>query len=502
MHKSVPALLAATALAGCSLAPPHVRGPLPTAPVYQAEYQPEVGSRSARSIPWRDFFTDPRLQAIIVIALRNNRDLRVSVARIAEARGQYRIQGADRLPTIAADGSVTRSRIGLNALGATGGVGTGAGTGVGTGVGVGTGAGTTGPNSITYNRYAVNVGVSSFELDFWGRVANLTEAARANYLSTVAAERAFRLSLIRDVATSYLEAREYIERIDLAERTLKSRREGLRIAKLRLDAGVTSALDYRQAETLLTQAETALAALKLQLAQTRDAVAVLIGQPIPFEILPPAFSTANQPISRDIAPGLPSELLDNRPDIVAAEEQLRAARASIGAARAAFFPSISLTGSAGFASTALSDLFKSGGFLWSVGPAVDLPIFDWGRRKGNLDVARAQGDIAVANYEKAIQVAFQEVADALAGRRYLSEQVAAQERAAVAQRQLASLARSRYRNGVANYIEVLDAERNLFDAEQALISARRAELQSLVSLYIALGGGLDDNGSGAPPPVG
>ena len=474
-------LLAATALSACSLAPPHVRPALPVAPTYRAEFQPEIGTRAATAIGWRDFFTDPRLQTIIAIALENNRDLRVAVARIAEARGQYRIQRADRLPTVAATGSATRSRYGATALGA---------SGAGTGSGSGTGTGTTGAGAITFDRYTVNVGVSAFELDFWGRVANLSEAARANYLSTVAAERAFRLSLVRDVALQYLVAREYIERIAIAEATVTSRREGLRIAKLRLDSGVTSALDYRQAETLLTQAETALAALKLQLGRTRDAVEVLIGQPIPAS-LPEAFATADQPITRDIAPGLPSALLESRPDVIAAEESLRAARANIGAARAAFFPSITLTGSAGLASTELGDLFKSGAFLWSVGPSLSLPIFDWGRREGDLAVAKARGDIAIANYEKAVQTAFQEVADALAGRRYLAEQVAAQERATVAQRQLAALARSRYRNGVANYIEVLDAERNLFDAEQALITAHRAELEALVGLYIALGGGLD-----------
>lgn len=496
-------LLALGALTACSFAPPHSRGPLPVAPAYAPEYRPDQGTRRATAIPWTTFFTDPRLQALIRLALAGNRDLRVSVARIAEARGQYRIQRADRFPTVDLGGSATRSRFGIGALGAgVGGVGTGAGGGAGTGVGTGIGTGvdpdTSGPDSFIVNRYAVNVGVSSFEFDFWGRVANLSEAARASYLSTVAAERAFRLSLIRDVAVNYLLAREYIERIELAERTVVSRKEGLRIAKLRLDAGVTSALDYRQAETLLTQAETALAALRQQLAQTRNAVAVLIGQPIPAD-LPPALSTATQPITRDIAPGLPSELLDNRPDILSAEEQLRAARANVGAARAAFFPSISLTASTGFASTDLGDLFKSGSFLWSVGPSLSLPIFDWGRRKGNLDVAVARTDVAVANYEKTVQVAFQEVADALAGRRYLAEQVAAQQQATTAQRRLAALAQSRYRNGVANYIEVLDAERNLFEAEQTLISARRTELENLVALYIALGGGLGETPEPAPP---
>lgn len=469
MIKPFAVLLAATALAGCSLAPKHVRPPFAAAPVYPAEYAPGEGARKATDIGWQDFFTDPRLQAVIQLALDHNRDLRVSVARIAEARGQYRIQDADRLPTLGTSGDATRSR---------------ANTGTFAIPGVGTVGG-----PATADRFDIGVGVTSFELDFWGRVANLSEAARANYLSTVAAERAFRLSLIRDVAVNYLQARELAERIALADQTLGSRREGLRIAKLRLDAGVTSALDYRQAETLLTQAETELASLRLSRAQTRNFSYVLIGQPVPSD-LPDPLPMARQGIIRDIGPGLPSDLLNNRPDVLAAEEQLRAARANIGAARAAFFPTISLTGAAGFASTELGDLFKSGSSTWSFGPSISLPIFDWGRRKGNLSVAEAREDIAVATYEKTVQNAFREVADALAGRRYLADQVAAQERAAAAQRRLAELARSRYLNGVAQYIEVLDAERNLFSAEQTLIQLRRADLANLVALYVALGGGL------------
>ena len=467
MKARIAFLLAATALSGCNLAPKHVRPELPTAPAYGQDLRPE-GSRPAVAIPWREFFTDPRLQELIQIALDNNRDLRVAVARIEEARGQYRIQRADRLPTLGTQASLTRSRA--------------------------TGLSFDGEGNIDFgandtSRYDVGVGVTSFELDFWGRVANLSEAARAEYLSTVAAERAFRLSLIRDVALNYLDARALAERIEIAESTVASRQEGLRIARLRLDAGVTSALDYRQAETLLTQAQTELASLRLQRAQRRNLSTILLGRPIP-DALPEALPMVRQGIVRDIGAGLPSELLNNRPDVIAAEEQLRAARANIGAARAAFFPTITLTGSAGFASNQLDNLFGSDGFSWSFGPSLSLPLFDFGRRQGNLTAARAREVIEVATYERTVQTAFREVADALAGRRYLAEQVAAQERALIAQRSLAELARLRYRNGVAQYIEVLDAERNLFSAEQAMITLRSTELQNLVSLYIALGGGL------------
>jgi multidrug efflux system outer membrane protein len=455
------AAIAGLLLAGCSLAPRHVRPALAVPEAYSAESQPEIGARKATMIEWRDFFVDPRLQTLIGLALDNNRDLRIAVARIEEARGQYRIQVADRLPAVDASASAERSR----------------------------GRPLTGGSPITGNRFDIGVGVTAFELDFWGRVRNLSEAARSNYLSTVAAERAFRLSLIRDVALNYLLARDLAERIEIAEATLVSRGEALRIAKLRLDAGVTSALDFRQAETLFTQAETEIASLRLSRARARNFSYVLIGRQVPDD-LPDALPMARQGIMHDIGAGLPSELLDNRPDIIAAEEQLRAARANIGAARAAFFPSISLTGSAGFASNELGDLVGSDGFTWNFGPAISLPIFDWGRTRGNLTVAKARENIAVAEYERTVQTAFREVADALAGRRYLAEQIAAQERALTAQRRLAALARLRYANGVAQYIEVLDAERNLFSAEQAMIQLRRSELDNLVSLYVALGGGL------------
>jgi multidrug efflux system outer membrane protein len=460
------AVIALALLGGCQLAPKHVRPELPTAPAYPAAYAGDVtiGQR-ATEIGWRAFFADERLEALVRAALDRNRDLAVAVAQIDEARGLYRIQNADRLPTIGASGEAVRSRTGLGSQvpGATG--------------------------SATFNRFSVGVGVSSFELDFWGRVRNLSEAARSQYLATVEAERAFRLSLIRDVASTYLAVQEADERIALAEATLESRREGLRIAKLRLDAGVTSALDFRQSETLLTQAETELASLRLAKAQGENFLTVLTGGPVAGP-LPAALPLAEQARPPELAAGLPSDLLVARPDILAAEERLRAARANIGAARAAFFPSISLTGSLGFASSALDSLISDDGLTWSFGPSISLPIFDFGRNAGNLTVAEARENIAVATYERTVQGAFREVADALAGRRFLAEQVAAQERGTLAQRQIAELARTRYREGVANYLEVLDAERNLFAAEQALLQVRRAAADNLVTLYIALGGGL------------
>jgi len=461
--RKIVVLLAATALAGCvNLAPTHTQPALPTDAHYPAGFENDVtlGQR-ATDVAWHDFFADPQLEVLIARAVERNRDLAIAVARIEEARGQYRIQDADRLPTVGASAEAVRSR----------------------------GPSLTGAGTDTSNRYSVGVGVTSFELDFWGRVKNLSEAARRQYFATQQAERAFRLTLVRDVASTYFASRGAEEQIILAEATVTSRREGLRIAKLRLDAGVTSALDYRQSETLLTQAETQLASLKLAKAQADNFLAVLVGGPVPAD-LPAPLPLVAQSMPPALTAGLPSDLLVARPDIVGAEEQLRAARANVGAARAAFFPSISLTGNLGFASGSLDGLFGSNGLTWSFGPTISLPIFDFGRNKGNLTVAEARENIAVATYEKTVQTAFREVADALAGRRYLAEQVEAQERGTLAQRRIADLARKRYREGVSTYLEVLDAERNLFASEQALIELRRAQVDNLVTLYVALGGGL------------
>ncbi|WP_082836215.1 efflux transporter outer membrane subunit [Croceicoccus bisphenolivorans] len=467
-------LLVATALAlsGCAnLAPEHARPELSSAPVYDPQNAPE-GTVTASQLSYREWFVDPRLVALISTAIDENRDLVAATARIEQARAQYRIQRSDRLPTVGASGSATRTRQPATAIvGADG-------------------------ESITYNRYEIGVGVSGFELDFWGRVANLSEAARAQYLATVEAQRAFYLSLVASTANTYFELLETQEQIALAEATADSRREGVRIARLRMDAGVTSALPFRQAETLLTQAEQQLAAERLSAARLRNQLAVLVGGTIPVD-LPEGLPLTRQNDGRRLDAGLPSDLLLARPDIIAAEEQLRAARANIGAARAAFFPSISLTGNAGFSSGQLDGLFSTDGLGWSFGPSINLPIFDFGAREANLDLARAREVEQVANYDLIVQNAFREVADALAGRRFLADQVATLERAQAAQQAIARIARLRYREGVADYLEVLDAERNLFEAEQTLIATRRAELQNRANLFVALGGGLGGPAHGA-----
>ena len=469
MRKSL-AIAGCLLLSGCNLAPKHVTPALSTPLEYPPEVSPAGSVQAAADIAWQDFFLDERLRALIVQMLENNRDLRIAVARIEEARGLYRIQRTEQLPQLGGSAGLSRSRIGANALGTQGGV-------------------PVANSGVTATNYDIGVAVTSFELDFWGRVRNLSDAARAQYLATVAGERAFRIALIRDLAVAYITSRSLAEQAEQADAAVKSRERGLRIAKLRLDAGVTSALDYRQAEALLTQAQAEAASLRNQRAKQRNIVRLLVGSPIEEEALAPARRLGDQGIIRDIDAGLPSALLINRPDIIQAEEALRAARANVGAARAAFFPSISLTGNAGFASTSLDDLFSDGGLNWSFGPSISLPIFDWGARKGNLTVARARETIEVATYDRTVQIAFREVSDALANRKFLAEQLVAQQRAVDAQIALTRLARLRYENGVAQFLEVLDAERNLFSAQQTLIQLRGAQLSSLVTLYAALGGG-------------
>ena len=464
--RSLIAALLLAATSACNFAPPHVQPPLPTPSVYNPSLNVADGRPPrAPEIGWREFFRDPRLNALIRTALDYNRDLQVAVGRIDVARGLYRIQGADRVPTIVGTAGIQRTYSGATA------------------------SGFPSSSSFTLDRGSIGVSVSSFELDFWGRVRNLTDAARANYLATVQAQRAFQLSLIQDVAATYFAQLETAEQIRLADTTVKSRREVLRIATVRQRAGLTSALDVRSAESLLAQAEAARAALGLLQVQFNTQLQVLVGAPVPGP-LPAPLSIGQQTDTTLLGAGLPSELLLVRPDILGAEETLRASEANIGAARAAFFPTISLTGAWGFASSALNTLTGFDGLTWNAGTSATTPIFNRQRLRGNADVARAQGRIALAEYERTIQVAFKEVTDALAGRRYLAEQVAAQQRATVADRAIAQLALARYREGVASYLEVLDAERTLFASEQQLLRLRRTNEENLVALYIALGGGV------------
>ncbi len=440
--------------AGCSMAPKYVRPEAPVASEW-AVSAPESGA-SAPDVGWREYFRDARLQGLVASALANNRDLRVAALNIERARAMYRIQRADRLPTVGAEASAVFSN-------------------------------PSAPGGPVNTLYQVGLG-ASFELDFFGRVKSLSDAALAEYLATEEAARTAQISLVSGVASAYLAERAYAEQLDLARRSLAAREASHELDRQRFEAGVASELDFRQSETLVESARVSVATLSRGQAQAGNALTLLVGAPLGE--LAVATPLADQAFGADLAGGVPSEVLLLRPDIRAAEQRLRGANADIGAARAAFFPRISLTAALGTASTDLLGLFGAGTGVWSFIPALTQPIFAFGKNQANLKVAKVDRDIAVARYEQAIQAAFREVADALVARETLDEQVVAQERLRTAEARRLELADQRYRAGASSYLELLDAERSLFDAERALILARQQRLANTVDLYAALGGGV------------
>ncbi|WOF45020.1 efflux transporter outer membrane subunit [Sphingopyxis indica] len=450
--------LALLSSAGCSFAPPHARPPQPVPQNYAAA---SSTAPSVARIGWHDFFREDHLRALIATALENNRDIRVATARVAEARAAWRIEGTALYPELNAVGTGTRGRSLINLPGL---------------------------GSQSYDIKQVTAQLSAgWEIDFWGRLRNLSEAARNQYLATEEARRAVATDLIAQVANGYLLEREYEERAALATQTITTREEALRIMRRRYEVGSGSKLEMTQAQTLLGQAQAALEALDQDREINRNALALLVGQPV--EIAPGPLGLAGTAPEIDLPPGLPSELLVNRPDIVAAEYRLRAAEANIGAARAAFFPTISLTGAFGSTSTDLDGLFGNGSRSWSFTPTITMPLFNAGRLAANLDVAKARQVGAVADYEKTVQGAFRDVSDALVRRRQLARQIETTRTVLDALRERARLAQLRFDNGRSAYLEVLDAQRDLFDTEQTLVQLRRAHLASAVALYAALGGG-------------
>ncbi|MDB5841141.1 MAG: efflux transporter outer rane subunit [Herminiimonas sp.] len=454
------AMLAAGALGACSLTPELVRPEPPVAAVYPAE----SGGQAATSLGWREFFPDRRLQTLIAAALENNRDLRTAALRIEEARALYNIQSADLLPNLGVGASAAQSRTpaGLSPTGA----------------------------AVIGRSYQVGLSLASFELDFFGRVRSLNQAALNQYLATDEARQAIQISLVAQVANAYLAERAFAEQLGLAQRTLDSRETAYKLANQRFEVGASSALDLRQNEVLVQSARVSLLTLARQRAQAENALTLLVGKPLTD--LPPAQTLSAQNLVTDIPAGLPSDLIARRPDIRAAEQRLQSANANIGAARAAFFPRISLTAGVGTASTALSGLFDAGTFTWSFVPQLVLPIFDAGRNRANLDITQVRKDVAVADYEKTIQVAFREVADALVARGALDQQIAAQQAVQAAQAERLRLADLRFQNGIASSLEVLDAQRELFTAEQSLVQTRLLRLTNAIDLYRALGGGLNE----------
>ncbi|WP_051768305.1 efflux transporter outer membrane subunit [Sphingobium sp. DC-2] len=464
----VPALFLAGA---CSFAPPHVR---PAQPV-PARYPDAVNAApSIARIGWHDFFREDHLRALIAAALENNRDIRIATARVAEARAAWRIEGAALYPELNAVGTGTRGRSIINL------------PGLGT---------------QSYDIKQVTAQLSAgWEIDFWGRLRNLRDAARSQYLATEEARRAVATDLVTQVANGYLLEREYEERVAIARRTIATREEALRIMRRRYEVGSGSKLEMTQAQTLLAQAQTVLQGLDQDREINRNALALLVGEPV--EIAPGPLGLAQGAPDIALPPGLPSELLTNRPDIVAAEYRLRAASANIGAARAAFFPNISLTGAFGTASADLDGLFGDGSRSWSFSPTITQPLFNAGRLSANLDVAKARQVEAVADYEKTIQGAFRDVSDALVRRRQLALQIKTTRTVLDALRERARLAQLRFDNGRSAYLEVLDAQRDLFDTEQTLVQLRRAHLASAIALYAALGGGfVNQPAPDAVPPA-
>ena len=483
--------LALLALAGCtSLAPDYARPMLPVPATLNGTNGPN-GSEGTALAPetgpmgWQDFLQEPRLRELVALALQNNRDLRVAVLAIEKARAQYGVEQSNRFPAVGATaaGNRTRTADDLNTSG----------------------------RSPTSSQYSAQLGFSSYEIDFFGRVKNLNEAALQEFLRTTENRRSVQLSLVAEVANAWLTLDADGRRLQLAQDTLRSRHKSYELTERSHALGAASGLTLAQAQTTVDTARADVAAFTSQVARDRNALALLAGAPVPAALLPdganpgatasparaasasasvaPAPSLATPAATLLAVPGdLPSSVLLNRPDVRAAEYTLRGAYASIGAARAAFFPSITLTASAGTASNALSGLFDGGNGTWSFAPQIRLPIFDAGRNRANLQIAETARDTALAQYDKAVQTAFREVADALAERATLAERLQAQQSLQAATLKALQLSEARYRLGADSYLPVLDAQRALYSAQQTLIGLALAEQANRITLYKVLGG--------------
>ncbi len=450
------------ALAGCTMIPDYARPDLPVSNLWsQAEAQPAKGPQ-VNEVGWRDFFLSDELRALIQKGLENNRDLRVAALNIDVARAQYRVQRSNLMPGVNAGGSLSRQYT-PETLSSTG----------------------NGQTSSTYN---ANIASASYEIDLFGRLRSLNQSALEQYFATEEARAATQIALVAEIANAYLQLLADREQQLLSAQTLSAQQASHDIAEQRYNVGIGSQLDLSQARTLLETARVDSIAYARVVQQDRNALQLLVGAPIADSELAAAFADADRFVG-SINPGLPSDLLQNRPDIREAEHALLAANANIGAARAAFFPSVTLTASGGTAGTQLSQLFGSGSGLWSFAPQITLPIFEGGRNVANLDIAEARKSIAVAQYEKSVQVAFRDVANALIARQTMDDELAAQQQLVDATDESRALAEARYEQGVAKYLDVLDAQRSLYAARQQLILRRLAMLQNYITFYKALGGG-------------
>ena len=461
----------ALGLSGCVSMAPKYRTPEPPVPKAWPEgpsYKASAAAGpSARDLAWQDFYVDEGLRKVLSLALQNNRDLRIAALNTEKAGAYYRVQRSDLLPKINAFAQGSKQRLPTSIFGLN--------------------------RAVVFEQDQAGVGISAWELDFFGRIRSLKNRALEQYLATEQAQDSARILLLAEVANVYLALATDQESLILAQKTLTSEEGSYKLVQRRFEVGASSELDACRAQVSVDAARSDVAAFTRAVAIDRNALDFLAGAPVPAVLLPASLASAT-PL-KDITPGLPSEVLTRRPDILMAEHQLKAANADIGAARAAFFPRISLTTNVGAMGSELSGLFKSGSSTWTFAPQIVLPIFDTGARRANLKVARADRDIALAQYEKAIQAAFREVADALAQRGTLEDQLAAQASLTQALERTHALATARYTAGIDGYLSVLDAQRSLYAAQQGLIALRRARYGNLVTLYKVLGGGWSQSGS-------
>ncbi len=457
------ALAVSLVLSGCSTLEPRSTEVAPAIPsqwpAAVTAGAPATSTAEVADIGWRDFFVDPRLQAVITQSLENNRDLRVAVLNVERARAQYRIQRADRVPAVGVQGQMTRS----------------------------------GGDAPVTEQFSANLGVVEFELDLFGRVRNLSQAALQQYFAEAANRRSAQLSLVAEVANAWLTLGADSEQLRIAQATLATYEDSLRLTEARRELGGASALELSQTRTLVETARTDVARFAGQVAQDRNALVLLAGGPVDATLLPQAEVTEVASV-RPLPAGMPGDVLLRRPDVMAAEHVLLSANANIGAARAAFFPSISLTGSIGSASSELSGLFDSGTRVWSFIPKLNLPIFQGGKLRANLGMATADRDIALAQYERAIQSGFREAADALALNESLDAQLSSQQALVAAAEQAQRLSQARYDAGLDSFLTLLDARRTAYTARQSLVSTQLAQQSNQVALYKVLGGGWHERG--------
>ena len=448
---------------GCTLMPDYKRPAAPVSTNWPVNATLDTGTNTvtAADLDWQLFFDDPRLQKLIEIALKNNRDLRIAALRVEQTRAQYRIQRAELYPGVQGDADFTRQRF--------------------------SDAVTTFGGGSIFTTWNLDVG-ASYELDLFGRIRSLKREALEKYFSTEEARKSAQISLVAEVATEYLTQLRLREAKAVANQTLAAVKSSYDLIKQKFDVGAASELDLRTAEGQVQTVRVNSAAFLQQLAESENALVILVGQPLPND-LPSGIAFQKQQLLEDLPPGVPSEMLQRRPDILAVEHTLKAANADIGAARAAFFPRIILTGAGGTASAKLTDLFTGPSATWSFAPQITIPIFDVGSTRGKLAVSKIGREIEINNYEKAIQNAFREVANALATRSILDEKLKAQELLVNAEQKRFDLTTARYNQGVDSYVDVLLAQQDLYAAQQNLLAFQAARLINAITLYRSLGGG-------------